>query len=1190
MKDTWIASILIWTPSFTPMGFYSREGWAISHRWKILLRAGILGCTLFLFETSLLADGSYTQPKLVQDLEKRGTYPLQITIAGERIFYVSRDPDHGEELWVYEKGQERLVTDLVPGSASFAPDKLIALGDRLIFSSLAPSREGEIWVSDGTAQGTRQLQYPQLGDTAFVSKFHLDGPRIIAKLYYHNGFQLVSRLLSTDGTPENTFFTEGIHLNALGSTVRMGEWSYFIHEGRSLRRTDGTAVGTTLVYQPTDDTTAFSLTNLAVAGNHIYFSGTTQKEGHEIWCSDGTQAGTGLLKDIYPGELGSVPIDFQVLGNRIVFTAYHPAYGTELWVSDGTPSGTQVLDLLPGPASTLPANTVLGDYETPWGESRNSQPSQFCVVGNRLYFAGYTPKLGVELWVTDGTLAGSRPVVDALPGPDSVYPDKLIRLGDRVIFEGFTPRGDRELWISDGTASGSFFLKDLAEGHLNGDPEEFNAFQNGFVFRANDGEGMKLWMTDGTANGTRPLSRRFSASFDSQTFSFQGSGDLLYFHRQVPSRQTIELWRSDGTATGTFPVIEIPGAYDWGVTMPTSYQLFPVGEQSVLWTPWYPEIQTELWASDGTPAGTGLVQDISANSTIIESVPQGFVTWGGSTYFVATRWSIPGLWRLTPDGTVTLLKEYVTPSGLHVFNDRLYFLCREGHGQPVTSLYSYDGNTFTRVKTLESDHYWVLSSAANFGGFAYLELRHDIKRYLWRTDGTEANTQPFTLVPEGKLAGVFGHKLLIIDSGIWTTDGTEAGTTQLSDSGGSDICIVAQDKLFFTTFELTSRSNTLWVSDGRAVGTRPLKRFPLPNDGTPAALLEVAAAANQVFFAGTSAKEGRELWVSDGTPEGTRLAADLVPGPESSSPSNLTVAGNRLYFTARDSRYGRELFSLEFSQATPSPIAERPLINLSARARLEVGEPPIIAGFGMSAGEPARFLMRGIGPGLQPFDVTDFADDPTLSLYDGDKLLASNDDWRDEAFPHASAAMQAKAGAFGLAAGSRDAALVASALGGAGYTLHLSTKTTAGIGLIELYDVVDDPKAAQARNLSCRSFVGASGDLILGFVIGGTAPRRLLIRAAGPALAPFGVPDILEDPALSLYQGSTLLETNDNWSQPASRSMVTALCRESGAFPFSDPSPDSILVTHLEPGAYTAVVSGKDGKQGNALVEIYLIE
>jgi len=126
------------------------------------------------------------------------------------------------------------------------------------------------------------------------------------------------------------------------------------------------------------------------------------------------------------------------------------------------------------------------------------------------------------------------------------------------------------------------------------------------------------------------------------------------------------------------------------------------------------------------------------------------------------------------------------------------------------------------------------------------------------------------------------------------------------------------------------------------------------------------------------------------------------------------------------------------------------------------------------------------------------------------------------------------------------------------------------------------------RNLSTRGQVGTGANvLIAGFVVGGTSPKQVLVRAIGPTLSSFNVSGALADTQLDLFQGSTRIAVNDNWGGTASLIGASATV---GAFPLAAGSLDSALLVQLNPGAYTAQVSGTGGKTGVALVELYDVD
>lgn len=141
--------------------------------------------------------------------------------------------------------------------------------------------------------------------------------------------------------------------------------------------------------------------------------------------------------------------------------------------------------------------------------------------------------------------------------------------------------------------------------------------------------------------------------------------------------------------------------------------------------------------------------------------------------------------------------------------------------------------------------------------------------------------------------------------------------------------------------------------------------------------------------------------------------------------------------------------------------------------------------------------------------------------------------------------------------------------------------------------VAVSPEQTRLLNLSVRAPVrGREQPIILGFVVGGTSPKKLLVRGIGPQLASFGVSNVLADPLLSIYRAesngrSTLLFSNDNWAQEGSTALNAAFSA-TGAFALPHPdSRDAAFLGVFSPGGYTMVVSGEGGSAGEVLAEVY---
>ena len=152
------------------------------------------------------------------------------------------------------------------------------------------------------------------------------------------------------------------------------------------------------------------------------------------------------------------------------------------------------------------------------------------------------------------------------------------------------------------------------------------------------------------------------------------------------------------------------------------------------------------------------------------------------------------------------------------------------------------------------------------------------------------------------------------------------------------------------------------------------------------------------------------------------------------------------------------------------------------------------------------------------------------------------------------------------------------------YTAQVASAVGSGVALIEVYDSDLGSPSATFANVSARNQVGTGDNvLVVGFAISGLAEKTLLIRAVGPTLA-FAVTGSLPDPKLEVFRGSTLLQSNDDWG--GTTTLSTAFSQV-GAFPLPATSKDAALLVTLQPGSYTAQVSGVGGTTGVALIEVY---
>ena len=371
--------------------------------------------------------------------------------------------------------------------------------------------------------------------------------------------------------------------------------------------------------------------------------------------------------------------------------------------------------------------------------------------------------------------------------------------------------------------------------------------------------------------------------------------------------------------------------------------------------------------------------------------------------------------------------------------------------------------------------------------------------------------------------------------------------------------------------------------------------------GTAVLKITVAAANTTPIITGASTASG-----TVGTPFVTYLiAATGLPSGYSATglPPGLLVNALTGAINGTPTTAGTYVVTVAATNATGSssatvtmvigglPGASSQIVNFAARALSGPGDQSLIMGF-VVAGNGKNLLVRGIGPGLTPYGVTNALADPLLTLFTPTAVLATNDDWQTTLSGQADgaliAATAARVGAFALPNGSKDAALLLTVNNGAHTTGLVRPTSTTGIALTEIYDV-DRLPGSRLTNVSARMNVTAGeGTLIAGLVIVGNAPTTVLIRGVGPTLSVFGVAGVLADPTIALFAGTTRIASNDNWEAGTGTvAEMTGAAAKVGAFALAPGSKDASLLITLQPGTYTVQVTGVGNTTGVALIEVY---
>ena len=798
---------------------------------------------------------------------------IGIEISQGHIFLSATDGATGYELWQSDgtPGSEVRVRDLCVGPCDGGPENLLDLGGALLFTA-SNGKGVQLWRTDGSRLGTTALAtLCQSADTQCAAGMQRVGGR--ALFVVANAATGKTDLWSSDGTSAGTF-SLGARIagglpSVFGLPVVNGGYAFFFSEF-DLWRTDGTPAGTGRVRELHQLVSELSSLHSAPrmiwnGALYLFINGVAVR-------SDGTNLGTVRL-GAFPFPFIEVSEPLARLGDALLFLGEQYDSSLALWSMQPDGTAEKIFQL-----------------------EGNGSLSDLTSLGDRAVFRVHRDAQGpFELWVTDGTAAGTHQIVAALPGS---FPYEMVSIGGAALFAVGDYPQTTQLWKTDGTAAGTVLVRDFAAGPGSSGPLAQAALGGGLIFSAQTGEHeAPLFRSDGTAAGTRILSS--NASF---AHGFVQVGNRLFFG------SSNGLWSTDGGGSTIKVASQIVSYEPLGVL--GNKLLFSGGDSipsSLVGA------DLELWISDA--AGTRRLKDINpfqvgtgSHHSCIEagSAPGPGVVIGGGLFVFAADDGINGreLWVSNGTRQGTRLIANINP-------------------KRTTSDNECGPSTTTGLS----------SSPAGFVAFrgkAIFTADDGVRgRELWITDGTAAGTRRVRDLKPGA-PGSNPHDLTAFRGAVyfiaatpakgealWRTDGTTAGTVQVDDlligtlpSWAQDLT-AAGDQLFFAaTNEATGPE--LWASRGDATSTHLVTDL---RPGAPGSYpQELTAVGNAITFAATDGPHGLEPWRSDGTAAGTRLLGDLNPGLDASAPGPFTRAGGFVFTGAYDAEHGREPWAI--------PVAE----------------------------------------------------------------------------------------------------------------------------------------------------------------------------------------------------------------------------------------------------------------------------
>ncbi len=723
-----------------------------------------------------------------------------------------------------------------------------------------------LWVSDGTAAGTRVVfspsssgtSAPLIGEMAVV-----DSKIIFSCMDLGSGREL----WASDGTTAGTTLLKDIFPGSASSSSPhsfcvFNDILYFFATpssamGNRFFRTDGTPNGTVEV-----STNVRGNTNLeqpVVTSEGMYF---ISSPNGAVCRYDGVS-----LALISTTELARIDPPTQAMA-VMEDLLYYCARG-KLYRREASGSITTLL--------TTPGFNGTGDLFAV--EASGTTPAHMFFYADN--------QTGVEPFVSDGTIAGTFLLSDVFPGQsNSSLPRWIGSIRGKGLFRANNSSGSSgigtELYISDGTSAGTLLFRDIHHPTSDSNPGNLFAWNNTLYFSATTvATGLERYrldqpntvtLCDETVSGTASIARDLATAVNGKLFSrWQPASSPSIRVADAPEQLGVTIATSTGPSTFTGAPFVKGSDFYFSLQHPT----FPS------------EYDTVPWRSDGTLQGTvSLAALVSGAPTRVS----GWIAYRNEVYFLAKDYGENAWSVYATGGTAATTRRIVGgrsgtlsyPIPMFDLFGRLIFAAFSEQTQ--TELWAYEGDG-TPIRAIKP----VGSAGSNL--YCRYPVMYDNK-IVWTADFNASN-----------------------DSELWITDGTDINTTRIRDilpgtigSLPSDLIVgpsAMGSRVYFTAHDGV-RGRELWITDGTHAGTQIVKDIVPGIDGSMPR--SITLVDDRVYFVASDRTHGLEWWVTDGTDAGTHLVADINPGPSSSAITQPFVINGKLYFAASDEVYGKELW------------------------------------------------------------------------------------------------------------------------------------------------------------------------------------------------------------------------------------------------------------------------------------------
>jgi ELWxxDGT repeat protein len=935
-------------------------------------------------------DGTAVGTTIVSDtaLGAQGSSPTSIIAFNGGVMFVANDVTHGAELWASDgtAAGTSLVKDIDSVRVQASPSAAWQLGNKTIFAVRNGLLMG-LWVSDGTSAGTQRIYSSYIDITGGLPPAAIvNGTLFFASpngLWRTDGTAAGTQLLKTftgitpSSSPSLSDLTEVNGRLFFGATSSAGD---------ELWTSDGTPAGTYMVKDLAPGAPATNVPNSSTPRNIVSFNGLAYFTAlGSLWSTDGTDAGTVQIAPLYSGNIAAT-VSSAVVSDGAIYLVAAANTPTVLWKSDGTTAGTTPVTMTGvniGNGVQLTAfhhgiyfgGSTNGSfsafrYDTLTGTTTQAltpNAGTFKIVRDRLFFTnsnelrvlnsddvsstllhtfGYTVGnlvsaagtlycIGSEsltsqnIWMSDGTVAGTAPAIDATTAATFKQPFTLTDANDSVMFIASSPNGGSDVWWISNPPTMPAAPSGLAAQATSGTDVALSWIDN-----ADNEDGFVLERSQSSSFAT--IDATFNLGANSNSFTDSGLiSSTTYYYRLTAKTGGL----SSSQLTTSVTLVPTPIA----PTLLTALAISPT--------------QINLGWNDNSSDETGFLLERSLYSSFV-SIDRSFTlpaNAGASDAYIdttATR-KTTYFYRVRAVGvggmsSAALSVAVSTPDSIPLAPSELQAVVIGAPGNPnnvalgwvnnadnaqnfVVERQTVPGGSFSTIATLFASQPGYGDMSVTVGGTYTYRVR------ATNSAGSSAysNYVTITVVPvaspvaeinpvgtsdPGPLTSFNGAVFFSANDGVhgpelWRSDGTAAGTAMVADlnpqGAGSfpSNLTVLNGSLYFSAYDATN-GVSLWKTDGTAAGTAIVKQLTgIPDGKGPSGFV---AGATVLYFATPTSNSTYQLWRSDGTAAGTAPLSGGMLIPNFSMPGlGMATVGDTVYFESADPANGQELWKAD---------------------------------------------------------------------------------------------------------------------------------------------------------------------------------------------------------------------------------------------------------------------------------------